>query len=303
MERAILIVEDDEDLREMLVESLEDEGYRAVGAADAQQALKLAERRKFDLVVTDVRMGGMDGLDCLAELRRRQPGVRSIVITGYASDDAPTRALRQQASDYLYKPFTLDDLLLSVGRAFQVEQETARSQSLLARLVSGYRSVMEAASAALASRQLSGMEQDRAQVFCSYYVGVRSRKLGMHEALALWDRLEGLEAARQELKGAKFQLKEGQSLAEGYRYVLQLLEAFSRGAPPVTAQREPGRVSRQRFAEFYRKILQGEFPPAQLQLAPFLRRLSMIQLSQSPELLELYRSIWGDPRSDGAATS
>ena len=87
------------------------EGYQAEGAANAQEAMELASHKPFDIVVTDVTMPGMSGLDLLPHLLRLRPGIIPIVITAYATIDVAVEAMKRGASDFLTKPFELDALL------------------------------------------------------------------------------------------------------------------------------------------------------------------------------------------------
>ncbi|MEW6279112.1 MAG: response regulator, partial [Candidatus Eremiobacterota bacterium] len=107
MSQRILVLEDDSHMRGTLVRLLDEEGYQVSGVASGPEAIALSSRSEFDLIVADIRMEGMDGLECLASLRQVRPSMKSIVITGYASTDAPARALKVQAEDYLHKPFQL----------------------------------------------------------------------------------------------------------------------------------------------------------------------------------------------------
>ncbi len=115
----VLVIEDDPEMREVLVESLEDAGFEVIGAASGLEAMAVASSRNFDLVVSDVRMAGMDGLESLTRLKSSQPELRTIVITGFASRDSPARAIRLQVDDYLLKPFGLEDFLKSVQRVLE----------------------------------------------------------------------------------------------------------------------------------------------------------------------------------------
>ncbi len=123
----ILIVEDDADLQSMLASVLEDEGYHVETAARGEDAVERARRTPFDLVVADVRLPGMNGLDALAKMKEQQPHVGSLVITGFAAEADSLRAVRMGVEDYLKKPFPLADFL---GRVQQVlaarRQETTR---------------------------------------------------------------------------------------------------------------------------------------------------------------------------------
>lgn len=122
----ILVLEDDPVMRESLSEALEDEGYSVVAVGRAMEAVEEARRRTFDLLVTDIRMEGMDGLEALERVKLQQPEVRSLVVTGYASEEDTLRAFRLSAAGYLKKPFALEDFLEMV--ASLVSQRKAEQQ-------------------------------------------------------------------------------------------------------------------------------------------------------------------------------
>ncbi len=106
----ILIVDDDQSLREFLEIFLSKDGYRVVTAGDGEEALKLLERLPVDLVLADIRMPKLDGLSFLRELRRKGLELPVIMITAYASLDSAVEAKKEGAFDYVSKPFKLDDL-------------------------------------------------------------------------------------------------------------------------------------------------------------------------------------------------
>lgn len=122
----ILVLEDDPVMRATLSESLEDEGYSVVAVGRGLEAVEAARQQTFDLVVTDIRMEGMDGLEALERVKMQQPEVRSLVVTGYASEEDTLRAFKLSAAGYLKKPFELQDLLDMV--ASLVSQRKAEQQ-------------------------------------------------------------------------------------------------------------------------------------------------------------------------------
>lgn len=295
MSARILVVEDDEDMLDTVVETLESEGYDVVACASGREALSRAAGTPLDLVITDVRMAGLDGIDTLAALRKQQPALRSIIITGYASDDAPSRAIREQAWDYLYKPFGRKDLLLAVKRVLDAEEEHGHLQRMLDAVTGGARQLLEAANAAIVRAQLAAVDKVRDAAFRSCYVGVRSRKLGLGPAYAAWVRLEELERDRERLKKGTLSAHERQALEHGYRYITDMLSANTPDAafPPPSAR--DGQVDRATFKELHARMCDGRVSSQQLTLAPFLRALDPIVLRQSPDLSALYASIWGEP--------
>jgi DNA-binding response OmpR family regulator len=112
----ILLLEDNPVLLTAMCEALEDQGYEVVGVGSSREALDLARAQAFDLVVTDIRMEGMDGLEALERMKEMQPKIHSMVVTGYSSEADSLRAIRLGAEDYLQKPFSLADFTQRVGR-------------------------------------------------------------------------------------------------------------------------------------------------------------------------------------------
>ena len=126
MSRAILVVEDDDLMRSFLLDVLAAEGLRVESASDGAAGLARLERETWDLVITDLKMPGLDGLSLLREGRRIRPEARWIVITAHGSIESAVDAMKAGATDYLLKPFkSPDELRLVVRRALrEVESET-----------------------------------------------------------------------------------------------------------------------------------------------------------------------------------
>lgn len=127
----ILILDDDAQITRGLAKALALHGFNAQVAGNADEALEVARNMPLDLILCDVRMPGIDGLEALSQLRQLQSGVRSIVMTGYASQDAPLRAIQNQVDDYLLKPVPFDRLLESVRKSAQICQVEKRAQQAL----------------------------------------------------------------------------------------------------------------------------------------------------------------------------
>lgn len=128
--RRILIVDDEPIARENLEHILKKEGYETLLAADGQQAIDLLRREDIDLVLTDLRMKGRDGMAVLVETKRLRPETEVVVITGYASVDTAVEAMRQGAYDYIAKPFKIDELRLVVQKALEKTSLRQEVQSL-----------------------------------------------------------------------------------------------------------------------------------------------------------------------------
>jgi two-component system response regulator PilR (NtrC family) len=114
----ILVVDDETAQREILRTILTAEGYEVETAGTAAEALTKGGRRRFDLVLSALRMPGADGLSLVRELSREDPPTLVIIMTGFGSLDSAEQAMKQGAFDYLTKPLERDDLLRIVGRAF-----------------------------------------------------------------------------------------------------------------------------------------------------------------------------------------
>ena len=144
MERAdrartqLLVVEDDAAMREFVHESLADEGYRVDVAAGGRAGVERVRSGGIDLVISDVKMPDMDGLDMLSEIRAlgEGGGPHVIVVTAFGSIDTPKRANKLGAHDYITKPFEIDDLLVAVEKALDeriLRREVARLRKEVAR--------------------------------------------------------------------------------------------------------------------------------------------------------------------------
>jgi DNA-binding NtrC family response regulator len=106
----ILVVDDDHAMRLALSESLESCGYDIVAAENGREALELFKKGKFDLVVTDMKMPGMTGIEVLRGVKELSPDIPVILITAYGTVGTAVEAMKEGASEFIMKPFSLDDL-------------------------------------------------------------------------------------------------------------------------------------------------------------------------------------------------
>lgn len=130
----ILVVDDERDIRELVAGVLEDEGYETRGAADSDSALEAIAERRPSLVLLDVWLQGsrLDGLELLDEIKRRDPSIPVLVISGHGNLDTAVAAIRRGASDFIEKPFEAERLLLLVERATETERLRREVASLRA---------------------------------------------------------------------------------------------------------------------------------------------------------------------------
>ena len=117
--KRILIVDDDNELRENLAEILRGAGYRTDEASSGREAVEKAIDEDFDLILLDFMMPKMSGADVLMELRKVAPRSRVIMITAFATVENAVDAIKRGASDYLSKPFKIDDLLARIRKALE----------------------------------------------------------------------------------------------------------------------------------------------------------------------------------------
>jgi two-component system, NtrC family, nitrogen regulation response regulator NtrX len=126
----ILVIDDESAIRESLKMTLEYEGYEFVGAATGQEGLTLAEREAPDLVLLDVKMPGMDGLEVLDRLRNMNEGLPVVVISGHGTISTAVEATKKGAFDFIEKPFASDRVLVSLRNALDQRQLRDENRTL-----------------------------------------------------------------------------------------------------------------------------------------------------------------------------
>ena len=135
--RRVLVVDDEENLRHMLQLMLRKEGYDTVGASNVDSALAELEAASFDIVLTDLRMPGRNGMELVDEIRRRRLACTLVVMTAYGSRDVAIEALKRGAYDYLSKPFDSEELILLLRKAEERERLALENTRLRRRLAEG----------------------------------------------------------------------------------------------------------------------------------------------------------------------
>ena len=115
----ILVVDDKEAMREVLRKFLASENYQVSTAANAREALTLINQHNFDLILSDIKMPGMDGEELLDEILRQNQSANVILMTAFGSIETAVAAIKRGAVDYISKPFEMDEVLLRIGRALK----------------------------------------------------------------------------------------------------------------------------------------------------------------------------------------
>lgn len=114
---AVLVIDDEPEAARLVVEILQEAGYLALSANDAEEALRLVGLVRFDVVVSDVLMPGVDGLELLARIKRQDPGLQALLVSGHADATIASEAWRRGARGLLSKPFRHNQLLDAVREA------------------------------------------------------------------------------------------------------------------------------------------------------------------------------------------
>jgi DNA-binding NtrC family response regulator len=126
----ILIVEDEPKMRRLLEISLGEEGHNVQVAPDAEMALRNLHANSFDVILTDVKLPGMSGLEFLHEARRLNASIPIVVMTAYGSVETAVEAMKMGASDYVLKPFTMAEMKLVVAKEIDVQRVRDENRSL-----------------------------------------------------------------------------------------------------------------------------------------------------------------------------
>jgi len=126
----VLVVDDELSMRELLDITLRQEGYDVTLADGGEAAIRALDDTAFDLVVTDLRMRGVDGLAVLRAVKERAPGTAVLVVTAFASTDTAVEAMKLGAYDYVTKPFKLDELNLTIAGALERKHLQEENEAL-----------------------------------------------------------------------------------------------------------------------------------------------------------------------------
>lgn len=278
----ILVVEDDESMNEVLAETLEDEGHEVSSVFNGQAALQRVRNNRFDLVVTDVRLPGLDGVETLSQIREEDPSVKCIVITGYASADTPIRAIRLKVDDYLFKPFSLEYFLNSVKRTLDQEKEQESKFKLfqkLSNLVEKYR-----------DNALVELVAERQEAFRGLYLGTRSGYLQYPAASEVYHRLEVLEDRfRALLNAGKTDNKAARDLQAAYTEVSNRISTLESGGAPIESDID---IPSEQMKALFNAIKGSQMGLDDLQYAPLLRKTPDNRFETLQELLVLKHRLW-----------
>jgi len=144
MKPVILIIDDDTSLRRVLEYNLQEAGYAVATAPSGEEGVRLFDEVSPDLVISDMKMPGMDGMQVLRSIRERSPEMLVIMITAFGTVDIAVEAMKSGAYDYITKPFNRDELRLTVAKALQFKRLAVENKSLKEKLAerSDFRSLI-----------------------------------------------------------------------------------------------------------------------------------------------------------------
>ncbi len=135
----ILLVDDEPSILNVLSTLLKQEGHDAVPVRGGEKALEVLKADRFDLIISDIRMAPVDGMQLLKVARKDHPSTAVIMLTAYGSVETAVEAMKEGAYDYVTKPFKVDELLITVDRALQYHNVLAENVQLKQQLESTYR--------------------------------------------------------------------------------------------------------------------------------------------------------------------
>lgn len=179
----VLVVDDEEWMRDSCGLILRDEDVEVLTAADASTGLELVASRKPDVMLVDVRMPGMSGIDFFKRAKELEPDVVGIVITGYATVDVAVCAMKAGADDFLPKPFEPDQLRGVVRRGL-AQRQLVRRAGILGPDVSAMRGVQTAVLAHQLKSPLASLRQCASVVLHGYTGALPEKAQGMIEVIA-----------------------------------------------------------------------------------------------------------------------
>jgi signal transduction histidine kinase len=131
----ILVVDDEKEIRSLLTEALTDiGGFEVTLAASGEEALNRIAQERFDLVLTDLRMDGMDGLQLLAEVTHSQPDILTVIMSAHGTIDSALEAMRRGACDYLTKPLNLEETIIRLRKVIEGQQSLLKIKDYAAQL-------------------------------------------------------------------------------------------------------------------------------------------------------------------------
>ena len=134
----VLVVDDETSLCQFMQIMLAKEGYDVTTLSSGQEALSRLAQKRFDVVIADLMMPEMNGLELLSKAREIDPSLAFVVMTAFASVDSAIEALKKGAADYITKPFKVDEIKIALARLLEQKRLSSENQSLKRQLKKEY---------------------------------------------------------------------------------------------------------------------------------------------------------------------
>ena len=280
MDPTILVVEDDELLNETLTETLEDEGYSVVSATGGYQAMEVCSSHDLKLVITDVRLPDLDGVETLSGIRSFHPDVRCILTTGYAGPEIPAQAMRMKVDDYLVKPYSLDTLLTVVKRT--VDRPELSGTKI-------FSAGMEFPDNLEDDEDLVDLLQARTEAFRAFLLGVKSSHLDEFLVNSVYQDLKSSEAELwKHLPSSVPSSEQYDQLRMSYIQVKTRL---------IHQKHEPDESISQRLQAELQKVVtavtESLIGLEALHYLPYLEQLDKQEVKECAERSALFDKVWG----------
>jgi CheY-like chemotaxis protein len=291
MASSILVLEDDENLRETIIELLEDHDYHVVGADGPDKAIEIAKKQVFHLMISDIRMAGStDGIGAVSKIKRDiRPEIFVLMITGYADTEAPFRAMDAQVDGYLYKnDFNANLLLMTVESILKQREEKSFFRSLLNPLMNASKKLLHAHEQAKYERAKEKLDEGRYAAYKRYVVSIQSRQLLIGGALEIWDSFDIIEGYYPKVHTPP---EMGQIYAK-YAEIYKMIDERCRKPLSQLKPREPKQVDRKTFQGLFDRISNNRLSATDVQMAEHLRKMDPGERNRDPNFRRLYNRIW-----------
>lgn len=313
--KTILLLEDEELLREGLCDSLRDALYEVHDTENLQQALTLAQRNRYDLMLTDVRLPGQgDGIEALRQVRqtRQNHNLPGIIMTGFNDDAAALRALYSGVQGYLHKPFQTRELYTAIDSCLSSQQDASQVQNAFQGILRVFslddRSKEERKERSKAPF-FDKVQQHRREIFSTFCTGLQmnlklqdkgeqqparlERFLYITAAQDVWFKLRSLEKAT--FRFLALTLEQAQHLASEYESVSNSLNTLiqQRLSGSGLYPKDEG-LPKETFLRFLRRIEEHLITPEEASYSWCLWEFPVDTRKKYLLLQELYQLAWGE---------
>lgn len=281
----ILVLEDDVNMLESLCGVLRHHEYDPRAANNPQDAIDMAKIIPFHLVVSDIRMAGpTDGLGAIRKIKKFQPKVKVVMITGFADDESCRQAIELLVDDYVHKPVRLPVLMEVVQRVLHPPKRSFHPLNELRSWLAAPLKLMEQARAQKVGRLVVLLEEEKHKVLQAFFVAVRAKGITKSAALELWDHLEKLERDWTQLRQPSEEAI--QAVGAAYRLVFERLAQFQKtGNIGGAVARDPRAVTRAGFNQLLDLVQSGKLVQEDM-LMLLQARLQPERASQLPPALQ-----------------